>query len=236
VGLLELGEMSEDLWRSGTAGSWARVFTSAWIHVDLVGLLFDVYAIWLAGQVVERMLGPARMACASMLAAFAGVAASVLALPLLWDLGLDNLAIVAPTGGKLMAVGAITAALWILAPRRTPLLAARSRRNLVVTLTLLLVANLLTSWPGLVGFGLAPVGLLVTILVATLVAVGFRVDASRWARRALGGLVAVALTVNAIAVVLVVAEDPEAYLVDHRAQRCELGQVVVRVPIGAATM
>ncbi|HLT37275.1 MAG TPA: rhomboid family intramembrane serine protease, partial [Enhygromyxa sp.] len=219
VGLLELGAMSEDLWRRGTAGSWARVFTSAWIHVDLVGLLFDVYAIWLAGQVVERMLGPARMACASMLAAFAGVAASVLALPLLWDLGLDNLAIVAPTGGNLMAVGAITAALWILAPRRTPLLAARSRRNLVVTLTLLLVANLLTSWPGLVGFGLAPVGLLVTILVATLVAVGFRVDASRWARRALGGLVAVALTVNAIAVVLVVAEDPEAYLVDHRAQR-----------------
>ncbi|MFO7566150.1 MAG: rhomboid family intramembrane serine protease [Enhygromyxa sp.] len=236
LGLLELGAMSEDLWRARSAGSWGRVFTSAWIHVDLVGLLFDVYAIWLAGQVVERMLGPARMAWATMLAAIAGVAASVLALPLLWDLGLDNLAIVAPTAGNLMAVGAITAALWLLTPGRTPMLAARSRRNLVVTLTLLLLANLLTSWPGVAGFGVAPLGLLVTILVASLVATGARSDAPRWLRRALGTIVALAALANLGAFVVVALEDPEAYLVDHRAQRCELGGVVVRVPIDAAPM
>jgi membrane associated rhomboid family serine protease len=236
LGLLELGAMSEDLWRSGSAGAWGRVFTSAWIHVDLVGLLFDVYAIWLAGQVVERMLGPARMACATMLAAFAGMAASVMALPYLWDLGLDSIAIVAPTGGNLMAVGAITAALWLLVPRRTPLLAARSRRNLVVTLTLLLVANLLTSWPGLIGFGIAPVGLLVTILLATLTAVVFPVEAPQWIRRVLGGIVGATLLANLVALVLVVAEDPEAYLVDHRAQRCELDGVGVRTPIGMTPM
>jgi membrane associated rhomboid family serine protease len=212
------------------------VFTSAWIHVDLVGLLFDVYAIWLAGQVVERMLGPARMAWATMLAAFAGMAASVVALPWLWDLGWDSVAIVAPMGGNLMAVGAITAALWMLLPRRTPLLVSRSRRNLVVTLTLLLVANLLTSWPGLVGFGLAPVGLLVTMLVATLAALGFANEAPVWLRRVLGGVVGVALAANVAAAVLVLAEDPEAYLVDHRAQRCELGGVVVRTPIGVTPM
>ncbi|HVI03016.1 MAG TPA: rhomboid family intramembrane serine protease [Enhygromyxa sp.] len=236
LGLLELGAMSEDLWRAGTAGSWGRVFTSAWIHVDLVGLLFDVYAIWLAGQVVERMLGAARMACATVLAAFAGVAASVMALPLLWDLGLDGLAIVAPTGGNLMAIGAIAAALWLLTPRRTPLLAARSRRNLVVTLTLLLVANLLTSWPGLIGSSVAPVALLVTMLVATLSVVAFPVDAPRWVRRSLGAVVGAVLLTNVVALVLVIVEDPEAYLVDHRAQRCELGGVVVRTPIGTTPM
>jgi membrane associated rhomboid family serine protease len=236
VGLLELGAMSEDLWRARTAGSWGRIFTSAWIHVDLVGLLFDVYAIWLAGQVVERLLGPARMAWATVLAAIAGVAASVLVLPRLWELGLDNLAIVAPTGGNLLAVGAITAALWLLLPGRTPLLLARSRRNLVVTLTLLLLANLLTSWPGLVGSGVAPIALLVTMLVATLVAVGFRVDARPWIRRGLAAVVGLVIAANLVAVAVVVAEDPEAYLVDHRAQRCELGGVVVRVPIGAAVM
>lgn len=236
LGLLELGAMSEDLWQARTAGSWGRVFTSAWIHVDLVGLLFDVYAIWLAGQVVERMLGPARMAWATMLAAIAGVAASVLALPLLWGLELDNLAIVPPTAGSSMAVGAIIAALWLLLPSRTPLLAARARRSLVVTLTLLLIANLLTSWPGLVGFGVAPVGLLVTILVATLVAVALPVEAPRWLRRFLGGVVGIAAAVNLVAFGLIIAEDPEAYLIDHRAQRCELGGVVVRVPIGAAAM
>lgn len=236
IGLLELGALSEELWRAGTASAWARVFTSAWIHVDLVSLLFDVYAIWLAGQVVERMLGPARMACATMLAAFAGVAASVLALPLLWDLGLDGLAIVAATGGNLMAIGAISAALWLLAPRRTPLLVARSRRNLVITLTLLLVANLLTSWPGLIGSGVAPIALLVTFLVATLVVVAVPVEAPQWLRRALGVVVGGALLANAAAVVLVVADDPEAYLIDHRAQRCELGGVVIRTPIGVTPM
>jgi membrane associated rhomboid family serine protease len=233
LGLLELGAMSEDLWRGG---SWGRLFTSAWIHVDLVGLLFDVYAIWLAGQVVERMLGPARMACATMLAAFAGMAGSVLALPYLWDLGLDRIAIVAPTGGNLMAVGAITAALWLLIPGRTPLLAARSRRNLVVTLTLLLVANLLTSWPGLVGFGVSPVGLLVTFLFASLTAVVFPVEAPHWVRRTLGGIVGAAVLANLVALGMVVAEDPEAYLVDHRAQRCELGGVEIRTPIGVTPM
>jgi membrane associated rhomboid family serine protease len=240
LGLLELGAMSEDLWRAGSPGgfskSWARVFTSAWIHADLVGLLFDVYAIWLSGQVVERMLGPARMACASRLAAFAGMAASVLALPILWDLGLDGIAIVAPTGGNLMAVGAITAALWLLLPGRTPLVPARSRRNLVVTLTLLLVANLLTSWPGLVGFGVAPVGLLVTFLLATLCALALPIEAPAWLRRALGGVVGLAVLANLAALVLVVIEDPEAYLVDHRAQRCELGGVVIRTPIGTTPM
>jgi membrane associated rhomboid family serine protease len=254
IGLLELGALSEDLWRGGTAGSWARVFTSAWIHVDLVGLLFDGYALWLAGQLVERTLGPARMACATLLAAFAGVAVSVLSLPLLWDAGLDSLAIVAPTGGNLMAVGGICAALWMLLPRRTPQLPTRSRRNLALTLTLLLVANLLTSWPGLVGFGVAPLAVLTTLVVASLTTfTGAAFDratsstgvvagvpagagASRWVGRGLGAIVGIAVAVNLAAFGLVFGEDPEAYLVDHRAQRCAVAGVVVRTPIGVVPM
>jgi hypothetical protein len=107
---------------------------------------------------------------------------------------------------------------------------------LVVTLTLLLVANLLTSWPGLVGFGVAPVGLLTTTLVATATAIAFPVDAPRWLRRTLGAVVGATLAANAVAVVFVLAEDPEAYLVDHRAQRCELDGVVVHTPIGVTPM
>jgi len=233
MGLLELGAMSEDLWRGG---SWGRVFTAAWIHVDLVGLLFDIYAIWLAGQVVERMLGSARMAWATIVAALAGVAASVLSLPLLWEFGFDSLAIVAPTGGNLMAVGAITAALWQLLPSRSRAVMPRSRRNLAVTLTLLLVANLLTSWPGLVGFGVAPVALLVTALVASLTVLSWPTDASLVVRRVLGVGVGLALVANLVAFVAVLREDPEAYLVESRAQRCELGGVVVHTPIGVTPM
>ena len=233
LGLLELGAMSEDLWRGG---SWGRIFSSAWIHVDLVGLLFDAYAIWLAGQLVERLLGAARMAMATMLAAIAGVAVSVVSLPWLWDAGLDSLAIVAPTGGNLMAIGAITAALWMLMPSKTPLLTARSRRNLALTASLLLVANLLTSWPGLVGFGVAPLAVLTTMLVASLAAIGLPAEPPRWLSWALAGVVGLVGLVNLAAFGLVLAEDPEAYLIDHRAQRCELGGVVVHTPIGATPM
>jgi membrane associated rhomboid family serine protease len=233
LSLLELGALSEDLWRGG---AWGRVFTSAWIHVDLVGLLFDVYAIWLAGQIVERMLGPARMAMATIVAALAGMAASVLALPVLWDLGLDGLAVVAPTGGNLMAVGAITTALWLLMPSRTPALVPRSRRNLVVTLALLLLANLLTSWPSAAGVAVAPVALLVTIVVASLVALALPIEQPRWLAVLLGVIVGATLLVNAAAAFLVIGEDPEGYLVDHRAQRCELGGVELHTPIGLAPM
>jgi membrane associated rhomboid family serine protease len=230
VGLLELGALSEELWR---AGSWGRVFTAAWIHVDLIALLFDVYAIWLAGQVVERTLGPARMLLATVVAGIAGTAASVLALPLLWSAGLDGLAMVAPINGNLMAVGAITAALWMLAPVRSVQLAARARRNLLITLSLLLVANLLTSWPGLVGFGVAPVGLLVTVVVASVSVTSPLSLRSRWFTGVLAGTLILA---NLAAAIAVLREDPEAHLVDHRTQRCELGEVVIRTPIGHTPM
>jgi membrane associated rhomboid family serine protease len=214
LGLLEIGALSEDLWR---AGSWGRVFTGAWIHVDLIGLLFDLYAIWLAGQIVERLLGPARMAMVTILAAFAGMAASVLALPLLWERGLHEIAVVAPTGGNLMALGATTAALWLLLPSRTPALAARSRRNLVVTLALLLIANLLTNLPGLPGvpgvpgassasgvsgfaaIGVAPIALVTTIVIASVLTLALPREQPRWLGIVLGLGVGGALLVNVAA-------------------------------------
>ncbi|MCA9696643.1 MAG: rhomboid family intramembrane serine protease [Myxococcales bacterium] len=229
MGLLELGALSEDLWlaQGATPSGLARVVTASWIHVDLVGLLFDAYAIWLAGQIVERLLGPARMALVTVAAAIAGMAASVLALPWLWSRGLDSLAVVGPTGGSLMAVGAITAALWCLLPSRTPALTIRGRRNLVVTLSLLLVANLLLSWPGIMGFGVAPAAVLVCVLAASLVT-ALPVILPRWVERGLGGLVALLVILDLAAVVAVMpasgAPSPRAFLVEHRAQECELGE------------
>ncbi|KIG15102.1 hypothetical protein DB30_06010 [Enhygromyxa salina] len=248
LGLLELGALSEDLWR-GSPNAWGRVFTSAWIHVDLVSLLFDLYAIWLAGQIVERMLGSARMAMVTIVAAFAGMAASVLALPWLWARGLDGVAIIAPTGGNLMALGATTAALWLLLPSRTPALAPRARRNLIVTLVLLMVANLLTNLPGMPGLsggasggtsggfglasiGFAPVALVVTIVFASVLTLALPLDQPRWVARALGACVGATLLANVAGAVLVAQDDPETFLVDHRAQRCELDGVVVHTPLG----
>ena len=231
MGLLELGALSEDLLRAEARGAFGRVFTAVWLHVELPALLFDVYAIWLAGQVVERMLGPARMGLVTIGSAVAGLAASVLALPGLWSLGLDSIAVVAATGGNLMAVGAIVAALWLLLPRRTPNVAPRTRRNLVVTLSLLLLANLLTSWPNAGGLGLAPVGLLATALVSTVIALAVPVHLPRWLDHVFALPVLALVAATGVAVWGLFAVDPEAELVDHRAQRCELQGTVVHTPI-----
>lgn len=227
VGLLELGALSPDL---APADRWRRVFTSVWLHGDIVGLLFDAYAIWLAGQLVERLLGPTRMLLITVGAALVGVAASVAALGPLTNAGLDELALLAPTSGNLMAVGAISAALWLLTPQRTPALASRPRRNLAVTLALLMLANLITTWPTIVGVGVAPVALITTVAVASLIVLSFPRDVSRVARSMLAVVLAATLSVNAVAAVLVLREDPQTYLVDHRAQRCELSGVVVQTP------
>lgn len=230
IGLLELGALSSDFAQGGGQhGMWPRVFTSVWLHGDIVGLLFDAYAIWLAGQLVERMLGPTRMLLVSVGAALAGVAASVLALGPLANAGLDELAVLAPTAGNLMAVGSVSAALWLLTPRRTPALASRPRRNLIVTLALLLLANLITTWPTIVGVGVAPVALLTTFVVASLVVMLPR-ELPRAVEVALALLLGTVLAGNVVAAVLVLGEDPQTYLVDHRTQRCEVAGVVVHTP------
>ncbi len=227
VGLLELGALSLDL---AHADMWRRVFTSVWLHGDIVGLLFDAYAIWLSAQLVERLLGPMRMLLVSVGAAVAGVGVSVLAMGPLRDAGLDELAVLAPTSGNLMAVGSVTAALWLLTPKRTPALANRPRRNLAVTLALLLLANLITTWPTIVGVGVAPVALITTTVVASLIVLVIPRDVSRGLKSVLALLLAALVSVTAVAGVLVIGEDPQTYLVDHRVQQCEVSGVVVDTP------
>lgn len=236
IGLLELGALVEDSWR---AGSWARVFTSAWIHVDLVSLLFDAYALWLAGQLIERLLGPVRMGLVTIGAAIAGMAASVVALAWVGDLGLAPLAGVGATGGNLMAVGASTAALWLLLPSRTPMISTRARRNLVVTLALLLATNLVTNWPGALGFGMSPIALLTCVVVASVIALlpirhegvlGRIGDVL--GKLTLAGL----LLASVVAGVVVLGEDPERELVDQLGQpdqgawTCEVEGVELHTP------
>lgn len=229
IGLLELGALADDLAQAGRSGLGPRVFTSVWLHGDIVGLLFDVYAIWLAGQLVERMFGPTRMLLVTVGAALAGVAASVLALGPLASAGLDELAVLAPTAGNLMAVGSVSAALWVLTPRRTPALAPRPRRNLIVTLALLLLANLITTWPTIIGVGVAPVALLTTFVVASGIVMLPR-ELPRAVEVALALALGTVLAANVVAFVLVIGEDPQTYLVDHRVQRCEVAGVVVDTP------
>jgi membrane associated rhomboid family serine protease len=154
--MLELGGLAPWMWR---AGAYERAVTSIWLHGDVLGLLFDVYAVWLAGQLVERVHGPARMlALLTVPAAFGGAV----------GLMIDPQA-VAVGSGALMSIAGIVGALWTLLPRATPALPRRGRRNLVITLSLLLVAIVLSNLPGGPAAAVSPGGFVATITLASLV-------------------------------------------------------------------
>ena len=185
----------------------------------------------MAGQIVERVLGGARMLLVSVGAAIAGSLASALLLPWLGAQGWTQLAIIAPTAANLMAVGSIVAALWLLLPRYTPPLEPRMRRNLAVTLALLLLANVLTGWPELAAARVAPVALAVTCLVSSLVVWTLPVSLPRMARGALV-FVAAALGLASVAsFVAIIPETPQAQLSAQRDQRCTIDSMVLRTPL-----
>jgi hypothetical protein len=93
----------------------------------------------------------------------------------------------------------------------------------------LLLANLITTWPTIIGVGVAPVALLTTFVVASAFVMLPR-ELPRAVEVALALLLGTVLAANVVAAVVVVREDPQAYLVDHRVQRCEVAGVIVETP------
>jgi len=57
-------------------GQWYRLFTPVLLHVDIVHIGFNSYALWLFGPTQERRLGPARFLALYVVAGFAGSALS----------------------------------------------------------------------------------------------------------------------------------------------------------------
>jgi len=57
-------------------GQWYRLFTPVFLHVDIVHIGFNSYALWLFGPTQERRLGPARFLALYVVAGFAGSALS----------------------------------------------------------------------------------------------------------------------------------------------------------------
>lgn len=60
------------------AGEWWRLVTPVLVHAGLLHLLFNMYALWLFGPIVEQMYGPWRFMLIYLLTAAAGSVASYL--------------------------------------------------------------------------------------------------------------------------------------------------------------
>ncbi len=152
-GLVRLGAMTRELW---AAGAWERSLTSLWLHHDLLALLASAYALWLSGQLVERIFGPARMFLLAFVPPAAGTLVGAWVSPQL----------IVPSGASLLTLSVLTGALWTLLPSRTPGLAARARRNLVVTLSALALITLLMILPASLGSPTSPWAVLTTVIAS----------------------------------------------------------------------
>jgi membrane associated rhomboid family serine protease len=60
------------------AGEWWRLLTSAFVHGNLLHLAMNMFALWQAGQLVERIFGSLRFAGLYLLAAVGGSVGSLL--------------------------------------------------------------------------------------------------------------------------------------------------------------
>lgn len=206
VGLLRIGAFTPELWR---AGSWSRLLTAPFVHGDLLGLLLNVYSIWLGGHVFERIQGRGRMGVVALGGAAAG----------LWATGvLEPEPAMMTTGGNAMAVAVLVATLWTLVPMRTPGVAPAVRRSLVITLLLLLGAQLLACLPGEQLLRSTPLALGGAALVASVVAVALPPNLPRLALRALDLLLVAALGLGGVAAYRVAQEDPIGFALAHREQ------------------
>jgi membrane associated rhomboid family serine protease len=89
------------------AGQWWRLATAMFLHFGVLHLLLNMYALWILGRDVERVLGPLRFTALYLLAGLGGnVAAYLFAPP------------VVPTAGASTAVFGVMAAVFVILRRQ----------------------------------------------------------------------------------------------------------------------
>lgn len=139
-------------------GEWWRIFTSAFLHLGLLHLAFNMYALWLFGPIMEQLYGHVEYAVLYLLCAAGG---SVLTI------------VVAPDSRAAGASGAIFGLFglaFVVSRRRHLILGPQARAILSQAGGLLLINLLITftvpqiSWTGHLG-GLA-IGVLIGLLLA----------------------------------------------------------------------
>jgi membrane associated rhomboid family serine protease len=127
------------------AGEWWRLGTAAFLHLGLLHILFNMYALWLFGPIMEQMYGHVEFAVIYLLCALGGNVLTVLAAP---DV---------PAVGASGAIFGLFGLAFIVSRRRHLLLGPEARAMLSRVGTLLVLNLFITftvpfiSWTGHVG-------------------------------------------------------------------------------------
>ncbi|MCR9165238.1 MAG: rhomboid family intramembrane serine protease [Nannocystaceae bacterium] len=136
VSLLRLGAAFPEALRSGSL--WP-LLTGWWVHGDPLGLLLDLYTVWLAAPLVERMAGAGRTVVIVVLGSVVGVLLSAL-----WG---PQFGMVLGGGGP-ASCALLGAAVALLFKPGDGGVRLSARRRLLVPLVLVGVAQLASSIPG----------------------------------------------------------------------------------------
>jgi membrane associated rhomboid family serine protease len=140
------------------AGEWWRLGTAAFLHLGLLHIGFNMYALWLFGPIMEQMYGHLEYAVIYVLCALGGNVLTILAAP-------DQ-----PAVGASGAIFGLFGLAFVVSRRRHLILGPQARAMLSQVGTLLVVNLVITfsvpsiSWTGHLG-GLA-VGVLIGAALA----------------------------------------------------------------------
>ncbi|HET6381527.1 MAG TPA: rhomboid family intramembrane serine protease [candidate division Zixibacteria bacterium] len=140
------------------AGEWWRLLTSAFLHLGVLHLAFNMYALWLFGPIIEQLYGHVEYLVLYVLCALGGSVLTIVASP-------DSAA-----AGASGAIFGLFGLAFVVSRRRHLLLGPQARAILSQAGGLLLINLIITftvpriSWTGHLG-GLA-VGVLIGLLLA----------------------------------------------------------------------
>jgi len=137
-------------------GEWWRIFTSAFLHLGLLHIAFNMYALWLFGPIIEHMYGHLEYAVAYVLCAAGGSVLTILAAP--------NV----PAAGASGAIFGLLGMAFVVSRRRHLVLGPQARAIVSQAGTLLFLNLIITfvspriSWTGHLG------GLLIGVVIGWL--------------------------------------------------------------------
>jgi membrane associated rhomboid family serine protease len=126
-------------------GEWWRLITAAFLHLGVLHIVFNMYALWLFGPIIEQMYGHVEFAVIYVLCALGGNVLTILAAP-------DQAAL-----GASGAIFGLFGLAFVVSRRRHLLLGPEARAMLSRVGTLLVLNLIITftipaiSWTGHVG-------------------------------------------------------------------------------------
>ncbi len=215
LGLLEVGAPTLEMLRGG---DWSRLWTAGWVHGDPIGLLLDMYTVWLTGPLLERVLGSTRTVVAALLGAASAV----------WVATFVGAEPGAVLGGGSGAGAAIAAgAAYVLLSGRHPSLTGSARKRLLVPFVLVIVALAGSLIPGMLSVDASWAGLLAAVFVGVVVAMPPALDSVRLASR---GAAAALVLLSGWSLAQVVGQDEVAALQRTRWTTVEVADERLALP------